>query len=401
VDLYSGTPYWLSRHGFITPYSSLEKSSTCDVAIIGAGISGALIALQLHNAGFSVTVIDKRHVAFGSTASSTALLQYELDIHLVHLRKQIGRQKADRCYELCHTAVEELITIAHTIAPEAHLLRKQSLYLCSSTAEIEDLKMEAEARNELGISCDFLDMQQIKEAYGIDAHAALLSAQAAEVDPVLLTHAIFDHLKNVGVKIFDKTELIGIREDSSGAVLACSTGASLNCRKFVFATGYESLPFVNNMDIDLKSTYAICSKELNKKDLQCFTDVMIWETKRPYLYMRATHDNRIIVGGADEPFADPHSRDALLSSKATELKNTFGQLFPSIPFITDFEWCGVFAESKDALPYIGKPRDYKHAYCAIGCGGNGITFSQVAAKIITEMCLGREGSDAQLFLMER
>jgi glycine/D-amino acid oxidase-like deaminating enzyme len=38
---------------------------------------------------------------------------------------------------------------------------------------------------------------------------------------------------------------------------------------------------------------------------------------------------------------------------------------------------------------------------ALGYGGNGITFSAIAAAILTAHCMGTEHPDAELFLLSR
>ncbi|MBA3829858.1 MAG: hypothetical protein H0X33_13040 [Taibaiella sp.] len=54
MDLRSHYPYWLMKNGIISNYPSLSGNISVDVAIAGAGISGALAAYYLSNAGLSV-----------------------------------------------------------------------------------------------------------------------------------------------------------------------------------------------------------------------------------------------------------------------------------------------------------------------------------------------------------
>ena len=48
-------------------------------AVIGGGITGALIAYHLTEAGCDTVVLDRRDIGGGSTSASTSLLQYEVD----------------------------------------------------------------------------------------------------------------------------------------------------------------------------------------------------------------------------------------------------------------------------------------------------------------------------------
>ena len=74
MDLKSGYPFWTVKNGLPAAFPPLLEDIDCDVAVIGAGISGALIAQSLADAGLDVAVLDKRDVGWGSTSASTALL---------------------------------------------------------------------------------------------------------------------------------------------------------------------------------------------------------------------------------------------------------------------------------------------------------------------------------------
>ena len=126
----------------------------------------------------------------------------------------------------------------------------------------------------------------------------------------------------------------------------------------------------------------------------------MWETARPYFYLRTTADRRIVFGGLDDPFATPSRRDKKLPAKARALARLFARLFPSLAFEADYAWTGTFADTSDGLPCIGPTRPNSRVLYALGYGGNGITFSQIAAKIIRDKCLGRQNRDATIFAFD-
>ena len=74
MDLRTGAAYWPLKSGLISVYPALEHDEVCDVAVLGAGITGALTASRLAAAGCDVVVLDRNDVAMGSTAGSTGLL---------------------------------------------------------------------------------------------------------------------------------------------------------------------------------------------------------------------------------------------------------------------------------------------------------------------------------------
>ena len=87
MELRSPESFWLLKNGIPYYYPSLQENIECDIAVVGSGITGALISHTLHRAGYKTVVIDKRDVANGSTAATTSMLQYEIDTHMVDLAR--------------------------------------------------------------------------------------------------------------------------------------------------------------------------------------------------------------------------------------------------------------------------------------------------------------------------
>jgi len=125
--------------------------------------------------------------------------------------------------------------------------------------------------------------------------------------------------------------------------------------------------------------------------------------------MRTTTDNRMIVGGEDIPFQSEITRDKLLRRKiknlekafAKNLEKAFAKFYPDIPFITDMAWCGTFSSTEDGLPYIGPWPGKNKMLFALGYGGNGITFSMIAAQVIANIISGKKDERQELFGFDR
>src|SRR5580765_4775941 len=91
-DLKTGRPVWLaSKPRFKS--QRCRSGTSADVIVVGSGISGALAAITLQAAGFSVLCVDRRRIMSGSTPGSTALLQSELDTPLRDLQLRIGKAR--------------------------------------------------------------------------------------------------------------------------------------------------------------------------------------------------------------------------------------------------------------------------------------------------------------------
>ncbi|MEO8223339.1 MAG: FAD-dependent oxidoreductase, partial [Gammaproteobacteria bacterium] len=61
-----------------------------------------------------------------------------------------------------------------------------------------------------------------------------------------------------------------------------------------------------------------------------------------------------------------------------------------------FAWCGSFGTSPDGTPTIGRVPGRQNCYAAMGYGGNGITFSMLAAQLLTGLITGQGDPDIDL-----
>lgn len=128
---------------------------------------------------------------------------------------------------------------------------------------------------------------------------------------------------------------------------------------------------------------------------------MIWEASDPYLYLRTTSDGRVLCGGADEPFVDAHARDALSPRKFALLERRLKRMFPGLDAAPEYAWAGTFGASATGTPMIGRLPGKTRLHTVLGCGGNGITFSMLAAQLILASVLGEVDCDAELFRPRR
>ena len=400
MNLTTGYPYWLVNSGLPNNYPKLEQSIKTDVVIIGGGISGALTAYYLVEAGVNCIVVDSRTIGLGSTSASTALLQYELDTPLSELANQIGYESAARAYTMCSDSIDTIQSIAKKI--KFNLFEKQkSLFYAAYKKDIAFLKTEFEIRKKAGFEVEFLEEKDIKSEFGFSAASAILSAQGASIDAYMFAHALLKAGSEKGLLVFDRTEISKIEYKTKGVKLTTDKGYEIAANKIVNASGYEITEFIGKKIVKLNSTYALASEHIESPMPVWKDKVLIWNTADPYLYMRLTKDNRIILGGRDEEFYNPKRRDKLIKQKTAALVKDFSKLFPKIELIPEFSWTGTFGSTKDSLPYIGTYAKTPHTYYALGFGGNGITFSVIAAEIIRDMITEKNNKDAALFSFNR
>jgi glycine/D-amino acid oxidase-like deaminating enzyme len=399
-DVHSGTPFWPVRDGLPATYPPLRSDASADVVILGAGVTGALVADALSRAGADVIVIDRADAASGSSAATTGLLLYDTDTSLRALTAVVGPQGAERVYQMGRQAIADIESLVSGLNHPCGFQRRVSLYLASRRWDVRSLREEYAARVACGLQVTWLSRRDVEGSYSFSAAGAIRSDDTAEIDCYRFTHEVLAAAHRRGARIHDRTPVRSIDTRPDGVELTLERGHRVRGRYLVVATGYD-IPFTLPMRPGrLASTWAFVSEPLEHFtgwDDRC----LIWETARPYLYLRSTDDGRLLAGGEDEPYPFRHRRSRTLEAKTDRLLKRVTKMFPALDIEPAFSWAGTFATTEDGLPYIGRVPQYPRTWFALGYGGNGITFSMIAAHLLRDALQVRPNADAHLFSFDR
>ncbi|HAQ06341.1 MAG TPA: FAD-dependent oxidoreductase, partial [Bacillus bacterium] len=152
--------------------------------------------------------------------------------------------------------------------------------------------------------------------------------------------------------------------------------------------------------ISFVSTYTATTNPVD--DLSAwYNRTLIWETARPYIFLRTTADNRIIIGGLDDNTVYPEDRDSKLMHKKEKLIEELNKLFPKIKAEPEYYLASFYGGTVDGLPIIGIYDECPNSYFLFGFGDNGTVYSQMLAKIIVEEIVKGNSPDLQLYLQDR
>lgn len=271
---------------------------------------------------------------------------------------------------------------------ECGFVKKASLYFAAYKKDVPDLKKEFNARKENGFPVTWLEAKQIEKRFGLqNTYGGILSGQGGSIDAFRLTHDILAYNHEKGLSIFDKTNIDKVEYKKNGVTVQVENGHTIRATKLIYCNGFESTEIIKEKFVALLSTFAMVGERLEDAQSK-LEDTLFWNTADPYIYMRTTDDNRLLIGGEDEDYVDPEKRNASVGDKAGKLEKYLKKILPDYDFVNDFAWAGTFGETKDGLPYIGEHKDFNRTYFVLGFGGNGITFSVIGMDIISKMLKG-------------
>lgn len=395
-DLRKAEPLWADRPHHAVRARKRVSAHDVDVLIVGAGISGALMANALIGHKLRVLMVDRRKPISGSSMASTAMIQHEIDVPLHQLNRVLGADNAARIWQRSAKAVEHLASLVDALRISCQFERKNTLFLSGSSYGARALQAEVEARAEAKLEATLLSQADLRARFDIDRTAAIETRISASANPAQLTSGFLRHAQANDIPIVENVEITDIREIEGRNAVATSDGQIITATHVVFCTGYEFLEAVAHKNHAIVSTWALATRPRHPRP-EWLDDYLVWEGADPYLYFRSTRDGRIIVGGEDEKSADAFRDPAKLKAKSEILRQKLSDLLGMKIGEPDYRWAAAFGVTAQGLPMIGRVPGMRNAFAAMGYGGNGITFSQIAAEIISSSILGHADPDASLF----
>ncbi|WP_235535744.1 NAD(P)/FAD-dependent oxidoreductase [Sphingopyxis sp. Root1497] len=398
-DLRTGQSICSARRRPAIAAQPLTRDIACDVVVVGAGVSGALIAEALSDAGLETVIVDRRGPAEGSTAASTAMLQYELDTPLSLMAERIGREKAERIWRRSRQSVDALRERTERLGLAVDGATRGSIYLDGNILDADGLAREADARRRAGFEVELLGPAAVQERYGIKGRHALIGFGNYSADPRRLTIGYLNVALARGARLYSPVDICDIAPTGEGVTLVSARGPSIRARHVVVATGYEMMKGIPRKGNKIISSWSIATRPQPRAIWP--TAAMIWEAADPYLYIRTTPRGEIICGGEDEEIGDAALRDAKLSDKTATLSRKLAALLPGVDAAPAYSWAGSFGDSPVGTPTIGRIPGMPNCYAAMGYGGNGITFSMMAAQMLRGLICGYGDPDADLVSFHR
>jgi glycine/D-amino acid oxidase-like deaminating enzyme len=376
-NLRTGRSVWSQSSHPPLRVAALKASIKADIAIVGAGISGAFMAHAFAPLYDRVVVLDRRAPGCGSTHASTAMLQFEIDTPLTKLADMIGPAKAAQAWARSWRATQGIM----------RLVREDNIR-CG-------LEAEAKARARAGLPCEILSGRELKARFGIDRTGAILSSGAAVADPVALSRGLLQRARALGAQVFAPANVQGVMATKHGVMLDVGQHF-VEAKAVIFCTGYETVTPLPTAHEKITSSWAAATAP--RAEYPDWLDrTLVWEAAKPYLYLRTTTDGRLLVGGEDAELDSPSYRADTLAQKGRRLARKTARLLPGVKPKWSHVWAGAFGESSDGLPVIDAVPDMPGCFTVLGFGGNGTVYARLAAEIMPGLVAGRRPVDSGLF----
>lgn len=326
------------------------------------------------------------------------MLLWEIDRSLAQLTETYGFERAARAYQASLQAVSGLKSLVADLAIRCDMREKNSLYLTAGDTA-KQLIEEHALRARANLPGTFLDHAMLLENFGIARAGAIVSPGAADADPMQLAQGLLMVAVARGARLFE-AEATAFDAASRSVGVQLQDGQQIEARNVILATGYVMPKIIHSTIQTVSSSWAIATAPQPQNIWN--GGALIWEDSKDYLYARTTVSGRIIIGGEDsDTIVEPDARDALIPEKSRMLAEKLGALWPRANRDIAYCWAGTFDTTSDGLPLIGPVPGKKGIFAAYGYGGNGITFSFLAAQLIGGLIAGETSPLIDDFALER
>jgi glycine/D-amino acid oxidase-like deaminating enzyme len=358
---------------------------SADVVIVGGGITGAIAAYLFSDAGISVALLEAGAIGGGSTAASTALLMQEPDKDLHELARRFGPARARKIWMSLRRATRDLSVAIKALRIDCDFHQRESIYYTLDPDRLSRLEQELHARKRARLPGRWLSPAALQRLTGIAGQGAILTPGNAEVNPVKACRGFVRAAVARGARVFERSPVKRIARTRDG-VSVHTPGGVIQAEQVIVATGYATRDFRPLVGrFRMKDTFVIATRRLPARLRRSVLEksAMLWDTERPYHYLRWTDDGRLILGGEDVKHRSSRGKAARLSMGRGRLMAYLARIYPLLAGERpEYAWEGLFAETSDGLPYVGTHRRYPGHLFALGYGGNGMTASFLAAQLL-------------------
>lgn len=363
------------------------------VIVIGGGIAGCAVAMELADRGAAVTLVEKDQPGVGATGASAGILapQYEAHAPDAAFHFSVASKEAYPAF------VERLQKLASWKVG----LRTDGMLVANYTPEEEEAaRQDLAFQKAVGLDGEILSVEGARRIHGAvsdQVHSWLWLPGEAQVDSQRLAVALADAVLGAGARLVRNapvTELISRGGRVEGVRL--DDGSEMRAEKIVLAAGAWSAEIDGiPRKLPVRPVRGQILRLLPSKPIPW---PLVCSHDGRYLVPRIT--GTILVGSTMEEVGFD---DRVTQTGREFLAEAASSLLPCLGEARIVEaWAGLRPVSEDSWPILGPDPEMDGLFYAAGHGRNGILFAPIVGRAVAELILnGRTEVPWEAFRIER
>jgi glycine/D-amino acid oxidase-like deaminating enzyme/nitrite reductase/ring-hydroxylating ferredoxin subunit len=360
--------------------SPLDSDTRCDVAVVGAGITGLTTAVRLGRAGLDVLVLEARHVGSGTTGGSTAKVTLAQRTRMSTL---LARHGDDALVDYVEAGIEGQQWLAELAARRGVPMQEQDDVTYATTEEGRSrLEEELRAMRLAGLEAALLPEAGLAFA----TTGALVLPGQLQIDPGAYARALAREAGEAGVRIHEHSTVqnaswsgpLELRVDvpSSGGP---DRQHSVTANRVVLATG---LPILDRGGFFAREqpsrSYCVAVQVRGERPEGMFLSV-----EQPTRSVRTVGDSGLLVGGNGHVVGRQRHTEGLLDDLELWAERYFDVV------ATTHRWAAQDYATVDGLPFVGRLLPWRgDVLFASGFDKWGMTTGTAAGLALADALLG-------------
>lgn len=367
-------------------FQSLNKDITVDTAIIGGGITGLATALELSAAGQQVAVLEALKIGGGTTSQSTGNLYSTVDTKLHVIKEKYDLETVKKVVASRQKALEQIAAYVMQYNIDCDF-RRQPFYIYGTEENKDMVEQEAQVARDAGLEVDTFTNGQIPYPHG----AAFTIANQAQYNPSRFIQGLATVVDQV-CQLYENTKVTEI-EEADGFYSLITAQGTVRAKHIVHATHSPKGVKLWHTLLGPYREYGIACKVRNLQHAEGIFWGYHGEKQDKFSTRTYTRDGQtflLVIGKPHKVGQKEHNYESIAELEA----------FARQHFVVEeiaYSWGGQHYRPADGLPYIGRDGNDSESYIATGYSTDGLVWGVVAAKVITDLIMGRENELAELY----
>lgn len=376
---------WQEAMPVYQPKHKIIPEKIVDVLIVGGGITGLSTALELQKSGKQCLLIEACTIGFGTTGGTTAHLNTFIDTTYDQVEKDFGEKNAQLVFRATSGSIAAVKKNIDEYNIDCGFSYRDGYVFSQNEKQSQDLDKIVNAARKAGMEIDYTNEIPLP----IPFEKSVKFTGQAQFHPTKYLYGIAEAYEEAGGYLVQYCRLENY--DSNNLVEAKTNLGVIRARKIILATHIP--PGINLLHFRCAPyrSYALALKLADN----LYPDSLVYDMQDPYHYYRTQEVNGeryLVAGGEDHKTGHNENTDFCFS----KLDSYFSKFF-DIDAVS-FKWSSEYFEPADGLPYIGHLPGYtENVYVATGFGGNGMTWSHVAARLLTDIIITGKSEYKELF----
>jgi glycine/D-amino acid oxidase-like deaminating enzyme len=387
---------WLEGKAPYVRAEALGSDRAADVVIIGGGFTGVSTAYHLSKRfpEKGIVLVEAREIANGASGRNGGQM-----LNWVHGFDPRSPQEAKRIYDATREGIESVLGIVGEHGLRVPVRREGHLDVLTSAHAAEESEKALQEIEGSGVPLRFLSRKELSEKIELDGvEGAVFDPGGGELDGLAYLRALRSVLEERGVEIFEGTPALRIRE---GRTIEVETPAgNVRAPAAVLATNAYTphLGYFRSGLVPLHShvlaTEPLPQEEWARRGWKRGANFI--DDRSRVSYGTLTESGRVLFGGGSNSayqyvYANGTRSEGPSERAASDMRLRLLGYLPRLTGVSiTHRWSGPVALTLSRLPTMGVRGAHRNLYFALGYSGHGITLSNLAGKVLTDLYSGSD-----------